>query len=98
MESADRAAMGLALYPVLRALLARGELDACAADRAVAACAEGCALPTNLDLDPSVGGLAPASPQAPMRPALRAPAGTATRSPPSFAPGRAGARPEQRVQ
>ncbi|MEY2688128.1 MAG: hypothetical protein RL375_2326 [Pseudomonadota bacterium] len=70
MESVDRIAMSLALYPVLRAERAAGRLDADAASHAIACCAEGYAFPTNLDRDPPLGGLAPASQQALMRQAL----------------------------
>lgn len=70
MESIDRTALGLAVYPALRSLLARGRLDPARADLAIQACAEGYAFPTNLDLDPPVGGLAPPSDQALMRQAL----------------------------
>ncbi|MDP4299334.1 phytanoyl-CoA dioxygenase family protein [Leptothrix discophora] len=70
MESVDRVAMSLALYPVLRAELAAGRLDLDAASCAIACCAEGYAFPTNLDLDPPLGGLAPQSHQALMRLAL----------------------------
>ena len=70
MESVDRAAMCRALFPVLRASLADGTLDRDAAGRAVAACAEGYGFPTNLDLDPPLGGLAPPSQQALMAQAL----------------------------
>jgi ectoine hydroxylase-related dioxygenase (phytanoyl-CoA dioxygenase family) len=55
MESVDREAMCLALYPALRT---RG---ADAAGNAIAAAAEGYAFPTNLDRDPPVDGLAPPS-------------------------------------
>jgi ectoine hydroxylase-related dioxygenase (phytanoyl-CoA dioxygenase family) len=58
MESVDRVAMSLALYPVLAGRKAGG-----AGERqlrnAVAASAEGYAFPTNLDRDQPVGGLAP---------------------------------------
>lgn len=57
IESVDRSAMSLALYPVLQA-----------SDRpwrevlnVIAASAEGYAFPTNLDRDPPVGGLIPLS-------------------------------------
>jgi ectoine hydroxylase-related dioxygenase (phytanoyl-CoA dioxygenase family) len=70
MESVDRVGMCVALYPALLGALERGELDATAAARAVAASAEGYAFPTNLDLDPPLGGLAPASHQQLMRQAL----------------------------
>lgn len=70
MEAVDRPAMSVAVYPALLELLLRGDLDAEAACRTVAACAEGYAFPTNLDLDPPLGGLAPASHQDLMRQAL----------------------------
>jgi ectoine hydroxylase-related dioxygenase (phytanoyl-CoA dioxygenase family) len=52
METADRTAMSLALYPVLRGF-------AGSAANVVAASAEGYAFPTNLDRDQPIGGLAP---------------------------------------
>jgi ectoine hydroxylase-related dioxygenase (phytanoyl-CoA dioxygenase family) len=70
METLDRTRMSLALYPALRALLADGALSFDGARHAVAACAEGYAFPTNLDLDPPLGGLAPPSQQALMLQAL----------------------------
>lgn len=70
MESVDRNAMCRALYPALLALVEGGGLDAAAADAALAACAEGYAFPTNLDLDPPHEGLAPPTPQDLMRQAL----------------------------
>jgi ectoine hydroxylase-related dioxygenase (phytanoyl-CoA dioxygenase family) len=63
MEAVDRPAMCLALYPALGDALASGALDARQARAVVAACAEGYAFPTNLDLDPPLGGLAPPSQQ-----------------------------------
>ena len=71
MESVDRVHMSVALYPVLAALREQGVLDEAASANVVAACAEGYAFPTNLDRDPPLGGLAPASPQDLMRQALR---------------------------
>lgn len=56
MESLDRVAMCKALYPQLQG--AHGLSDA-ERHAAIAACAEGYSFPTNLDLDPPVGGLAP---------------------------------------
>ncbi|WP_314413970.1 phytanoyl-CoA dioxygenase family protein [Streptomyces kroppenstedtii] len=60
MESVDREALSNAVYPVLLARAAAGVgwewLEA-----VVAASAEGYAFPTDLDSDPPVGGLAPAS-------------------------------------
>jgi ectoine hydroxylase-related dioxygenase (phytanoyl-CoA dioxygenase family) len=52
METVDRTAMSLALYPVLRAF--SGNVH-----NVVAASAEGYAFPTNLDHDQPIGGLAP---------------------------------------
>ncbi|HET6987308.1 MAG TPA: phytanoyl-CoA dioxygenase family protein [Kribbella sp.] len=56
MESVDRARMAEAVYPVLV-----GMVDPAAADRVIAATAEGYAFPTNLDRDQPIGGLAPRS-------------------------------------
>jgi ectoine hydroxylase-related dioxygenase (phytanoyl-CoA dioxygenase family) len=52
METTDRTAMCLALYPTL--LSFEGDVD-----NVIAASAEGYAFPTNLDLDQPIGGLAP---------------------------------------
>ena len=52
MESVDRTAMSIALYPVLQAF------DGNVAN-VIAASAEGYAFPTNLDRDQPIGGLAP---------------------------------------
>ena len=71
MESVDRDGLARLLYPALLALLREGVFDQAAADRVVAAAAEGYAFPTNLDRDPPLDGLAPASPQAVMQRALR---------------------------
>jgi ectoine hydroxylase-related dioxygenase (phytanoyl-CoA dioxygenase family) len=70
MESVDRVAMSLALYPALLAELTTGRLGDADARHAIASCAEGYAFPTNLDLDPPIGGLAPPSQQDLMRQAL----------------------------
>ena len=67
MEAIDRARMSAALYPVLQKL----SLAASATTNAIAACAEGYAFPTNLDLDPPIGGLAPESQAAMMQRALK---------------------------
>ncbi len=64
MESVDRVAMCLALYPSL--LSFEG-----AVDNVVAASAEGYAFPTNLDHDQPVGGLTPPSQADLVRQALR---------------------------
>ena len=60
MESVDRGRMVSRLYPVLCNRAASGWPEAAVAN-AVAACAEAYAFPTNLDRDPPVHGLAPAS-------------------------------------
>jgi len=70
MESVDREAMSRAVYPALLGLIERGAMDEERAAHAIAACAEGYAFPTNLDLDPPKDGLAPPSPQVLMRQAL----------------------------
>jgi len=59
LESVDRVAMALALYPVLLAGRQSGSFSEAEVDCAIAACAEGYAFPTNLDNDPPVGGLSP---------------------------------------
>ncbi|MEY4907242.1 MAG: hypothetical protein RL260_960 [Pseudomonadota bacterium] len=71
METVNRDRMTRQLYPALLALRTDGTLTEEEADRALAACAEGYAFPTDLDLDPPLGGLAPESPQAVARRALR---------------------------
>ena len=58
MESVDRVAMSLALYPVLARRTAAGGVGR-ELRNVVAASAEGYAFPTNLDRDQPVGGLAP---------------------------------------
>ncbi|MDG1375550.1 MAG: phytanoyl-CoA dioxygenase family protein [Yoonia sp.] len=55
MESIDRRAICKALYPVI----AGAGLNPAQQRAAIAASAEGYSFPTNLDLDPPVGGLAP---------------------------------------
>ncbi|MDO5711780.1 MAG: phytanoyl-CoA dioxygenase family protein [Micrococcales bacterium] len=71
MECIDRKRVSLAIYPALRAAVADGSLDASDADRVIAASAEGYPFPTNLDVDPPIGGLAPASQADHVRQALR---------------------------
>jgi ectoine hydroxylase-related dioxygenase (phytanoyl-CoA dioxygenase family) len=71
MESVDRDRMSRALYPHLLAGRQDGWLDEAALDRVTSACAEGYAFPTNLDLDPPLGGMAPQSPQAVLRQAVQ---------------------------
>lgn len=63
MERVDRYAITRTVYPALRDLVARGDLDAHEHRAAIAACADGYPFPTNLDTDPPVDGLAPASAQ-----------------------------------
>ena len=58
METVDRTAMCLALYPVLAGRLRAGSPE-WALRNVVAASAEGYAFPTNLDRDQPIGGLAP---------------------------------------
>lgn len=70
METIDRAAMSMAVLPVLQTLRRDKHLSALECDAAIAATAEGYAFPTNLDTDPPVGGLAPASQADLMRQAL----------------------------
>ena len=53
-----RASMSVALFPALRAMRDAGTPPAMIAN-AIAACAEGYAFPTNLDLDQPIDGLAP---------------------------------------
>ncbi|MFE7168209.1 phytanoyl-CoA dioxygenase family protein [Streptomyces sp. NPDC057616] len=60
METVDREAMANALFPVLLRRKAEGASEDWLR-RVVAATAEGYAFPTDLDLDPPVGGLAPPS-------------------------------------
>ncbi|WP_171209651.1 MULTISPECIES: phytanoyl-CoA dioxygenase family protein [unclassified Ruegeria] len=55
IESVDRSAMSLALYPVLQSMSGRMVANV------IAASAEGYAFPTNLDRDPPVDGLIPLS-------------------------------------
>ena len=57
METVNRSAMCLALYPTLLA----SDMDTATQAAVIAAAAEGYAFPTDLDRDPPIGGLAPAS-------------------------------------
>ena len=67
IESVDRSAMSLKLYPVLKgSSLSEREIG-----NVIAASAEGYAFPTNLDRDPPVGGLIPLSHAELMENALR---------------------------
>jgi ectoine hydroxylase-related dioxygenase (phytanoyl-CoA dioxygenase family) len=67
MEAMDRARMSAAVYPVLAKL----NVDERSQGNIIAACAEGYAFPTNLDLDPPIGGLAPETQAQLMQRALR---------------------------
>ncbi|MEM9425326.1 MAG: phytanoyl-CoA dioxygenase family protein [Pseudomonadota bacterium] len=67
IESVDRSAMSLALYPVLQ----EADLNWRETCNVIAASAEGYAFPTNLDRDPPVGGLIPLSHAEMMENALR---------------------------
>lgn len=60
MESVDREAMAVAVFPVLLRRKEEGAPESWLR-RVVAATAEGYPFPTNLDLDPPVDGLAPPS-------------------------------------
>jgi ectoine hydroxylase-related dioxygenase (phytanoyl-CoA dioxygenase family) len=60
MESVDRAKIGAAIYPALQARKESGVTPAILAN-VIAAAVEGYPFPTNLDLDPNVGGLMPQS-------------------------------------
>ena len=70
METVDRERMANAVYPVLLKRKAQGASKAWL-DNVIAACAEGYAFPTNLDLDPPVEGLAPPAQSEIVRRALR---------------------------
>jgi ectoine hydroxylase-related dioxygenase (phytanoyl-CoA dioxygenase family) len=58
MEAVDRTAMCAVLYPALLDMVADGAASS-AIGNVIAACAEGYAFPTNLDLDQPIDGLAP---------------------------------------
>jgi ectoine hydroxylase-related dioxygenase (phytanoyl-CoA dioxygenase family) len=66
METLDRAGMSSALFPSLLSMA-----DADAADRVIAAAAEGYAFPTDLDRDQPIDGLAPPSQADVLRCAVR---------------------------
>lgn len=70
MEILDRSKMSIALFPVLQSLKSAATLTERGIVQAVEACAEGYAFPASMDLEPPVGGLAPASGQAMMLRAL----------------------------
>jgi len=62
METIDTMRMTEAVYPILLEHRSTGMPDT-ELDNVIAACAEGYAFPTNLDRDPPLGGLTPASQQ-----------------------------------
>ena len=70
METVDRVRMCRSLFPALQRLAGRHGMSGEEIERAIACCAEGYSFPTDLDLDPPIGGLAPESQQALMRRAL----------------------------
>jgi len=72
MESLNRARMCNAVYPVLRRLRVQARVTDEEVDAVIASCAEGYPFPTNLDRNPPVDGLAPASQQRLFATALRA--------------------------
>lgn len=61
IEAVDRGAMARALFGPLSRLIEDQRLSQPLVNAAIAATAEGYAYPTNLDIDPPVGGLAPLS-------------------------------------
>lgn len=61
METVNRSKMSKALFPVMKEFLTRKTLMKRELLNAIHACAEGYSFPTNLDLDPPIGGLAPKS-------------------------------------
>ena len=61
METVNRSKMSKALFPVLKDFSNRKTLTNRQLNNAIHACAEGYSFPTNLDLDPPIGGLAPKS-------------------------------------
>lgn len=69
METVDTLRMTKAVYPALMKAKTAG-MTAAGLDNVIATCAEGYAFPTNLDKDPPLGGLTPASQQDIVREAL----------------------------
>jgi ectoine hydroxylase-related dioxygenase (phytanoyl-CoA dioxygenase family) len=70
MEAVNRSKMSKALFPVMKEFLTRKTLMKRELLNAMHACAEGYSFPTNLDLDPPIGGLAPKSQSQIMKEAL----------------------------
>ena len=61
METVNRSKMSKAIFPVLKDFSSGKILTDRQLNNAIHACAEGYSFPTNLDLDPPIGGLAPKS-------------------------------------
>ena len=70
METVNRSKMSKAIFPVLKDFSNRKTLTNRQLNNAIHACAEGYSFPTNLDLDPPIGGLAPKSQSQIMQEAL----------------------------
>jgi ectoine hydroxylase-related dioxygenase (phytanoyl-CoA dioxygenase family) len=70
MEAVNRSKMSKALFPVLKDFSNGKILIDRQLNNAIHACAEGYSFPTNLDLDPPIGGLAPKSQSQLMKEAL----------------------------
>ena len=70
MEAVNRSKMSKALFPVLKDFSNGKILTDRQLNNAIHACAEGYSFPTNLDLDPPIGGLAPKSQSQLMKEAL----------------------------
>jgi ectoine hydroxylase-related dioxygenase (phytanoyl-CoA dioxygenase family) len=70
MESIDRDAMMLAVYPLLLQGLEQQALDSASVESVIAHTADGYSFPTNLDTDPPLNGLAPQTGQQLMAQAL----------------------------
>jgi ectoine hydroxylase-related dioxygenase (phytanoyl-CoA dioxygenase family) len=64
METVNRKKMCQILYPHIRKAFESGALSESRLQAVIAASAEGYSFPTNLDLDPPIGGLAPETQQA----------------------------------
>jgi ectoine hydroxylase-related dioxygenase (phytanoyl-CoA dioxygenase family) len=70
MESIDRDAMMLAVYPLLLKGLEDDEMDSAGVESVISHTADGYSFPTNLDTDPPLNGLAPQTGQQLMAQAL----------------------------
>lgn len=70
MESIDRDAMMLAVYPLMLKGLEDDELDNASVESVISHTADGYSFPTNLDTDPPLNGLAPQTAQQLMAQAL----------------------------